>query len=93
MLIKKGINVLIRTHTAGVHFGTFEERTGQEVLLSNARRIWSWSGALSLSEISKTGLNISASKISESVEEILLLQAVEIIPINKNSNITTLCAQ
>jgi len=66
--IKKGARVLIRANSAGVHFGTLEERNGQEVRLSNARRLWSWRGALSLSEIASKGVDIPNSKISEVVE-------------------------
>ncbi len=47
--MNKGTFVLIRTYSAGVHFGNLEEMDGQMVRLSNARRLWSWSGALSLS--------------------------------------------
>lgn len=79
--------VLIRTYSAGVHFGTLVERKGQEVHLKNARRLWSWSGALSLSEIASKGIDIEKSKISVLVEEIILTQAIEIIPINVNSNL------
>lgn len=87
MTYEKGTFVLIRTHSAGVHFGTLEEKEGQEVRLSNARRLWSWSGALSLSEIAMTGINIQGSKISVPVDEIILPQAIEVIKVHKNSNL------
>lgn len=83
----KGKLVLIRTYSAGVHYGTLIERNGQEVHLSNAKRIWSWQGALSLSEIAMKGLDVKNSKISTSVDEIILTQAIEIIPINQASNL------
>lgn len=86
-MITKGSPVLIRTYSAGVHFGTLVKREGQEVHLSNARRLWSWSGALSLSEVAANGINISGSKVSVPVEEIILTQAIEIIPISKQSNL------
>lgn len=86
-MITKGSTVLIRTYSAGVHFGTLVKREGQEVHLSNARRLWSWSGALSLSEVAAKGINISGSKVSVPVEEIILTQAIEIIPISKQSNL------
>lgn len=89
-MITEGTRVLIRTTTAGVHFGTLISRNGLEVHLGESRRLWSWSGALSLSEIAANGLDIKNSKISVAVEEILLTQATEIIPINKTSNINTL---
>lgn len=85
--IKKGTRVLIRANSAGVHFGTLEERNGQEVRLSNARRLWSWQGALSLSEVASKGINLSTSKISEAVEEIILPTAIEIITIANSSNL------
>jgi uncharacterized protein DUF6948 len=85
--MKKGTFVLIRTYSAGVHFGTLENREGQEVHLKNARRLWSWNGALSLSEVAAKGIDIKNSKVSVPVEEIILTQAVEIIPISKTSNL------
>jgi hypothetical protein len=85
--MKAGTFVLIRTFSAGVHFGTLIERNGQEVYLKNARRLWSWSGALSLSEVASKGIDLKNSKVSVPVEEILLTQAIEIIPINRASNL------
>ena len=79
--------VLVRAGQAGVHFGTVVERNGQEIHLKNARRIWQWQGALSLSEIAMKGVNLSSSKISVPVDEIILTTAIEIIPISKNSNL------
>ena len=72
--------VLVRTESAGVHFGALVGRTGGTVLLGGARRIWSWGGANTLSEISLTGLD-KTSKVSEKVAEILLLGAIEILPV------------
>ncbi len=86
-MIKTGDKVLIRTYSAGVHFGTLTQREGQEVHLSNARRLWSWSGALSLSEVASKGIDLKNSKVSVPIEEIVLTQAVEIIAINETSNL------
>lgn len=83
----KGSFVLIRSYSAGVHFGTLESRKGKEVHLKNARRLWNWNGALSLSEVAMKGVDIKNSKISVPVDEIIITEAVEIIPINKNSNL------
>lgn len=79
-----GKKVVIRTYSAGVHFGTLVEKDGKEVVLSNARRLWSWTGALSLSEVATIGVNMAGSKISEPVEYIILTEAVEIIPCTSN---------
>lgn len=86
-MITKGSRVLVRTNSAGVHYGTLESREGQEIHLSNARRIWSWSGALSLSEIALNGFDIKNSKLSVAVEEIILPTAIEVIAISLKSNL------
>jgi hypothetical protein len=83
----QGKFVLIRTFSAGVHFGTLIERNGKEVRLKDARRLWSWSGALSLSEIAMKGIKITGSKISVPVDEIILTEAIEIIQVSQNSNL------
>ena len=72
---------LIRTYSAGVHFGIVEECSDcmTVVRLSNARRIWSWKGANTLSEIANNGVS-SNSKISEEVESITISGVIEIIP-------------
>jgi hypothetical protein len=69
--------VVVRTYSAGVHVGEFVSRNGQEISLTNARRIWSWSGALSLHEVASRG--ISGGKVSVAVSDILLTQAIEVI--------------
>jgi hypothetical protein len=92
--ITKGSFVLIRTYSAGVHFGFLEEKTlyagGCEVRLSKAKRLWNWTGALSLSEVAMTGPKISGSKIAETVDEIILPQAIEIITISSKSTLNSL---
>ena len=70
--------VVVRTYSAGVHVGELAERRGQEVDLVNARRIWSWQGANTLHEIANHGVG-KGSKVSESVSEITLTQAIEVI--------------
>lgn len=71
--------VIVRTYSAGVHYGTVEMHEGKEVVLKDARRLWKWSGALSLSDIAANGLNENGSKISEKVDSIFLSEAIELI--------------
>jgi hypothetical protein len=47
--------VIARGSASGVHAGLLVERKGQEVTLRNARRIWYWAGAASLSQLATTG--------------------------------------
>lgn len=76
-----GTYCIVRTFSAGVFAGTLEKREGQEVTLSNARRIWYWSGAASLSQLAIDGTKDPANcKFPAPVDRVLLLQAIEIIP-------------
>lgn len=70
---------IIRTFSAGVHCGTLVARDGREVLLAGARRIFQWLGANTLHEIALNGVG-PGSKISEEVPEILVTEAIEVIP-------------
>jgi hypothetical protein len=69
---------VIRTYSAGVHVGTVKSREGKEVVLTDARRIWSWKGANTLHEIALRGVG-KGSRVSEAVAEITLTEAIEII--------------
>jgi len=70
--------VLVRTYSAGVHFGYLKSRNGKEVELERSRRIWRWAGAWTISEIASRGLDIERSKVATPVN-ILLTEAIEII--------------
>ena len=85
--MKTGDRVLVRAGGAGVHFGTLVARSGQETHLKNSRRLWSWKGALSLSEVVATGVDLKNSKISESVEEVILPTTLEVLKISSKSNL------
>ena len=72
--------VIVRTYSAGVFAGTLVSRKGQEVKLTNARRLWYWSGAASLSQLAVDGTsNPDSCKFPVAVPEIELTQAIEII--------------
>jgi hypothetical protein len=75
-----GRHVVVRTYSAGVHIGTLAEVEGQAVALTDARRLWKWSGAFTLSEVATAGINPRGSRMSVAAPEIVLTQAVEIIP-------------
>ncbi len=79
-----GSDVLVRTNTAGVHFGTLAEFDGELVRLEDSRRIWSWEKAFTLSEISKDGLG-GSSKLSCTIANIILIGAIEIIPCSSSA--------
>lgn len=82
--MEKGKFVIVRTFSAGVWAGNLENRDGKEVTLVNAIRIWKWSGANTLSEIAMSGVGRpNECKFSKPVDEVLLLQAIEILSATK----------
>ena len=76
--------VIVRTYSAGVHFGELVSKKGKEVTLINSRRIWYWNGACSLSQLAVSG-GSDDSKISVPVQEIELTEAIEIITCTKEA--------
>lgn len=79
---KESRYVLVRTYSAGVFAGELDSRNGQEVVLLNARRIWYWRGAASLSQLATDGTSDPAGcKFPCEVSRIELLQAIEIIDV------------
>jgi hypothetical protein len=78
--------VIVRTYSAGVFAGFLVSRKGQEVVLKDARRIWYWAGAASLSQLAMEGTKKpSECKFPVAVKEITLTQAIEIIPTTKEA--------
>lgn len=76
-----GVYVIIRTYSAGVHAGYLHKREGKEVTLHSSRRIWYWDGAASLSQLALEGVKKPENcKFSVAVPEIILTEAIEIIP-------------
>ena len=74
--------VIVRTYTAGVFAGTLESRKGKEVEMSNARRIWYWDGAASLSQLAMEGTNKPENcKFPMPVQRVVLTEAVEILDV------------
>lgn len=81
-----GEKVIIRTYSAGVWFGILSEKSGNEVILSNARRMWQWKAkeSISLSAVAIHGIDDEKSKIVAPVDSVWL-EAIEIIPCTINS--------
>lgn len=78
--------VIVRTYSAGVFAGYLETRAGQEVVLRNARRLWYWSGAASLSQLANDGVaKPKECKFPAEVDRIELLQAIEILDVTKEA--------
>ena len=85
LTITNGAWVLVRTYSAGVHFGRLGKKEGKEVTLKQSRRIWAWYGACSLSQIAVNGLPKENQKISVAVPEIILTEAIEVISMTEEA--------
>jgi len=72
--------VIIRTYSAGCFAGYLKSKKEKEVILLNARRLWYWSGASSLSQLAIEGVSKPEEcKFPCEVKEIILTETIEII--------------
>ena len=76
-------DVIIRTRSAGVFAGKLTAYENQTATLTDARRLWFWSGAASLSQLSVDGVKKPGDcKFPVAVPRIELLQAIEILDVS-----------
>lgn len=77
-----GKPVMIRTESAGVHYGILVDAEQQDktttVELTQARRVYQWTGAFTLSALAKNGSTRTDSKLSVPVG-CIVLNAIEVI--------------
>jgi hypothetical protein len=84
--MKKGDYIICRTYSAGVFAGTLVSKKGQEVVLKNARRLWYWDGAASLSQLSQEGVTKPENcKFPCEVPSVIVTQAIELLPVSKQA--------
>ena len=81
--------VIIRTYSAGVFAGFLKEENGKRVILQNARRLWYWEGAASLSQLAMEGVSLPEKcKFPTEVDEIVLTEAIEIISCTEKARLS-----
>ncbi len=81
--------VMVRTQNAGVFAGYLKERSGENVTLKNARRMWYWSGACSLSQLAMEGTKKAGDcKFPCEVDSIDLTQVIEIIDATEEARLS-----
>ena len=78
----KGLKyVLVRGDKSGIFVGYLKSRKEKEVTLLEARRLWFWSGASSISQIAVDGVSKpNDCKFPTSITELLILDAIEVLP-------------
>ncbi len=73
--------VIVRDDRAGVFAGYLAARKGREITLTNARRLWYWDGAASLSQLSMEGVKKPENcKFPREVNSVILFQVIELLP-------------
>jgi hypothetical protein len=80
---------IVRTCSAGVFAGYIKVRNGKEAVVSNARRLWQWHGAASLSQLAVDGTSKpNGCKFPVAVPEVILTDVIEILPCTDNARIS-----
>ena len=86
-----GKYVIVRTYSAGVFAGILESKEGKEVVLRDARRIWYWSGAASLSQLAMEGTKDPVNcKFPCPVSKVNLTEAIEILECSAKAEVSIL---
>src|SRR5690554_4994985 len=81
--------VIVRSYSAGVFAGYLVSEQGQEVVLRNARRLWYWSGAASLSQLAMEGVKKPMEcKFPCEVDEVKIKEAIEILKCREEARLS-----
>ena len=73
---------IVRSYSAGVFAGEIESRSddGRRVVMRNARRLWYWNGAASLSQLAMEGVKFpNECKFPCEVDRVEVLEVIEIL--------------
>ncbi len=83
---QKNQKYIVRTDRAGVFFCEIVERNGNEAVLRNARKLWYWEGAATLSQLAMEGVTQPKKcKFTMEVTECTVLGVIEIIPCSEKA--------
>ncbi len=73
-------NYIVRCDRAGVFFGKIKERNGQEVTMTEVRKLWSWDGACAVEQLAQDGTKAPGNcRFTVTVPEMIVLGAIQII--------------
>ena len=77
---------IVRTTSAGVFAGYLKERKGKEAVIINARRLWYWVGAASLSQLAVQGTSRPEEcKFPCEVSKIELTEVIEVLEVTETA--------
>lgn len=77
--------VIVRTYSAGVFAGYLKSRDGKEASLVDARRLWYWDGAASLSQLAQEGVKKPENCKFAVPVNVTLTETVEILEVTSNA--------
>jgi len=78
--------VIVRTYSAGVFAGYLESFKGKHAVVLNARRLWMWEGAASLSQLAMEGVSKpDKCKFPCEVDRVELTEVVEVLDVTKEA--------
>ena len=81
--------VIVRTYSAGVFAGYIGKRIGGEAKVYNARRIYYWDGAATLSQLSQNGTTKPENcKFPCEVPFVELINIIEVLPCTEKAKIS-----
>lgn len=83
----EGKYVIARCYAAGVHAGTVESVDGENVILRDSRRLWSWQAkdGIALSGVAQHGIKEKGCKVDVVNPSIYLTGVCELIPATESS--------
>ena len=77
---------IVRTYSAVVFAGYLKSLKNKEAVLLNARRLWYWDGAASLSQLAMEGVSKPHNcKFPCEVSEVLLTEVIEVLAVSKKA--------
>mgnify|MGYP001576477703 FL=1 len=81
--------VIARTYSAGVFAGYLDKKEGKEVVLLNARRLWQWAGAASLSQMAMEGTKSPENcKFPCEVSRVELTEVIELLDVTEKARLS-----
>lgn len=73
--------VIVRANGAGVFFGELKEKNGNEVTMTNVRKLFYWDGAAAVEQLSVDGTSKPDNcKFTVFIEEMTITNVLQIIP-------------
>lgn len=82
--MNKDQKYIIRCDRAGVFYAKVAKRDGSEAELTDARRIYTWRGAATLSQLANEGCS-PQSQLTVTVKSMTVLGVIELIPCSEKA--------